>query len=713
MEATLKINAAGGPEAIAVIRDLEQALAAAQGRIDKLGETSRAKRARGARAERQTVVQEAIATAQGVGGAYRQQQVVAERTERLITRSKLRELALQGDAQKRFVALYTEMHKRATAAFEIEVGRRGQLSDREKRQVETVALAMVSAHERAEKEKTQTTRRESERRRDATARTLRSAVGAAVRTGSDVVQDAHGQIQDSRHRLAVRQSALNTTLLQTGAAAPEIAAAQQRIAAFSRDQGLNPETVLNAVGQAQSFANALGGDTESARRAALEATLRDVDFASVIDPENIGGLVRVGALTRGKMGDEDRQNLLRSFAGISFQGSVETDQMISQGLRGLQEAWASGTAGVSDPAEVSRRRLAIARDFAAQVQSAAASGVTTTVAANRTNTIPTFLSNEYRQDRLGAAFYERRGTFNDQQRAAFANAFTQDREGRWHMNESVRGRASDAARFFGTMFNNDAAATRNFLGTHGGGGDRQLMNLPDVRELVTYFAMAVNSRGQQVRQYDYVDELGASTITPEREAEMRRVRNAEDIRKLNREDQTRDEVLVNNTGALRELSDALRTFQSEHPILSKALDTGGSILGGGAATAAYNWFRNRGTAAVTSVAEGAQSVATAAPRMAGRVALRAAGWLATGLSFGGAISGTDYDENQRRASATAEWARQSERLTAEARTANRPPPTAEEIGRAVAAALQATPLTVSAQDATHAATVASTPTTAP
>lgn len=712
MEATLKINASGGPEAIAVIRDLEQALAAAQGRIDKLGEASRAKRVRGARAERQTVVQEAIATANGVGGAYRQQQVVAERTERLITRAKLRELALQGEAQRQFVTLYAEMHKRATAAFEAEVGKRGSLSDRERRQVENVALAMVSAHERAERAKTQTTRREAERRHQATTRVAGAVGGAAIRGGTEVFRDVHGQIQDSRMRLAARQSTLNTTLLQTGAGAGEIAATQQRISAFSLNEGLNPETVLEAVGQAQSFANALGGDTTTARRAALEATLRDVEFASVIDPENISGLVRVGALTRGKMSDEDRANLLRSFAGISFQGSVETDQMITQGLRGLQEAWASGTAGVSDPAEVSRRRLAIARDFAAQVQSAAASGVTTTVAANRTNTIPTFLSNEYRQDQLGRAFYERRATFTDEQRAAFANAFTQDRNGNWRMNESVRGRASDAARFFGTMFNNDAAATRNFLGTHGGGGDRQLMNLPDVRELVTYYAMAVNSRGQQVRQYDYVDELSASTITPAREAEMRRVRKDEDIRRLNREDQTRDQALANNTGALRDLSDSLRTFQAEHPVLSSVINTGGGILGGGVATAIWNRVRGVG-AGVANAADGVAAAATTPARVASRVALRAAGWLATGLSFGGAISGTDYEESQRRNAAGAEWERQSSRLAAEARASNRPPPTAEEIGRAVAVALRESPLTVSQQDATHAATVASTPTTAP
>lgn len=715
-DAIVRISTSGGAEAAKLIADLTRAYAEAQKGLERAARTSGERQTRAARDTRRAVVQETVQTAQGQVGAYRGARVTIEREEHLLTRSKLRELALRGEAQKRYVALYAEAERQATALIAAEVGKRGQLSDREKRQVESLALAMVAAHDQAERTRTASTRREAERRRSVLANTAANAAGGVARGTVEVLRDAHGQIQDARQRVAVRQSALNTTLLQTDASPGEITEMQRRIIEFARREGLNPETVLGAVGSAQSFANALGGNTTAERQGALEATLRDVDFASVIDPQNIEGLVRVGALTRGKMSDEDRNALLRAFAGISFQGSVETDQMITQGLRGLQEAWSTGTANISDPAEASRRRLEIARDFAAQVQSASASGVTTTVSANRTNTIPTFLSNPYRQDQLGQAFWARRQTFTDAQRAAFDAAFTRDRSGHFTMNESARGRASDAARFFGVMFNNDAQATRSFLGTHGGGGARQLMNIPDVRELVSYFSMAVNARGQQVRQYDYVDELQNSTITPEREAQMREVRKAEDIRTLNREALGRDELLVNNTGALRGLSDALHTFQAEHPILSTAINTGGGILGGAAVTSAMTWIRSLGRGAVTA-AEGAAGVgaevAGTAARVAGRGVLGTAGWLATALSFGGGISGTDFDETQRRAAETAEWERQSNRLSAEARAAHRPPPTAEEIGRAVAAALQANPLTISQQDAVHAAAVRSTPPASP
>lgn len=710
-EAVVTIKTTGGSEAAKVIADLARAYAEAQKNIERAAKASGDRQVRAAGATRRGVVRETVQTASEQAGVYRRGAATIERTEQLLTRAKLRELALQGAAQKRFIELYVEAEKRATALITAEVGKRGELSQREKRQVQDLALAIVASHERAEQQRTAVTRREAQRRRALVADTAANAVGGAVRGTVDVLRDAHGQIQDSRRRVAVRESELNTTLLQTGAGADEMQATQARVRRFSRDEGLDPERVLGALGVAQSFANALGGATREERGANLEATLRDVQFASIIDPQNIEGLVRVGALTRGRMGDEDRAALLRSFAGISFQGSVETDQMITQGLRGLQEAWSTGTANVTDPAQASRVRLDIARDFAAQVQAAAASGATTTVAANRTNTVPTFLGNTYRQDQIGRALWERRGSFSAEQRAAFDAAFSRDQSGRFVMDERARGRASDAARFFGVMFNNDAGAVRNFLGTHGGGGARQLMQIPDVRELLTYFAMTVNARGQQVRQYDYVDELMGSTITPEREAELRRVREGEDIRKLSREEQTRDEELAKNTGALRDLSDAIHTFQAEHPVLSTALTTGGGILGGAAVTSAMNWIRGIGRGAVTAAegvaATGAEALSAAAPvartgaRIAGRSVLGSVGALVTMLELGGAFGGTDYNDSQRRAVEGAEWERQSNRLNAEARAAHRPAPTAEEIGRAVAAALQANPPRLDPQTLVH------------
>lgn len=562
MEAVLRLKTEGGAEVTALVDRLERVV----------------------RGSRQRMVRETRAAAGQEAGAYRNSVVTIERAEQLLTRAKLRELARQGEAQKKFIAQYTDAHKRATALIETEVGKRGNLSDKEKRKVHDLALAMVNEYDRAERRKTAITEQQQRTRDRILGRVVNRAgqvVSSGASTGLSVAGRLHGEIQSARQTAAGRETALNDTLIQLipgGATASEIAGTRTSIMDRIRHDRLNPDTVIDAIGQAQSFANALGGDTAEQRRSNANATMDDVQFASNIDPNNIAGLVRVGALTRGKMGDDDRRALLRSFAGISFQGSVETDTMITEGLRGLQEAWSRGTANIADPAEASRRRLEIARDFAAQVQAAASSGVTTNVASNRTNTIPTALNNEYRQDQLGRAFAARRRSMTPAQQTAFDAAFTRDDHGKYHMNQSVRGRASDAARFFGTMFNNDAGAMRNFLGTHGGGGARQLMLTPDVNELSTYFATAVNARGQQVRQYDYVDELQRSTITPEQEREIARVRDAEESRKLNDEQNQRDKALTSNTAGLNTLSDRLAQFQAQNPIASTAAPAAGGLL---------------------------------------------------------------------------------------------------------------------------------------
>ena len=166
---------------------------------------------------------------------------------------------------------------------------------------------------------------------------------------------------------------------------------------------------------------------------------------------------------------------------------------------------------------------------------------------------------------------------------------------------------------------------------------------------------------------------------------------------------------------------AIDDFVARNPVGSAALQSGGGLVGGllggalfpriGAALA--NTGVGRFVAGIAgrapAVAESAASVAgtavRAAPRLAGRALLRVGGGLAAGLSAVGAFGGTDYEENQRRMAASAEWHRQSQRLGAQATAAGRPAPTAEEIGVAVAAALRANPptATVAAHDARHAA----------
>ena len=212
-----------------------------------------------------------------------------------------------------------------------------------------------------------------------------------------------------------------------------------------------------------------------------------------------------------------------------------------------------------------------------------------------------------------------------------------------------------------------------------------------------------------------------STFSAADEARGKGLRDSEQLTEINAQETKRLNALNDTSDAVVRFGRALDNFTAEHPIGSAAIQAGGGLVGGllsGAllsrvgtalANTGVGRFVTGAAGRAPALAEGAAStagaVARAAPRLAGRALLRVGGGLAAGLSAVGAFGGTDYEENQRRMAASAEWQRQSQRLGAQATAAGRPAPTAEEIGVAVAAALRANPptATVAAHDARHAA----------
>lgn len=252
-EAVLRVSTSGGAEVEALLARVERATALAQGRTE-----------RGSRASRQRVVR---ATQQSVSEEithYRRGAQEGERQEQLLTRAKLRELARQGDAQKRYQALFIDAHRRATEAVEIETGRRGNLTDREKRQVESLAISMVAAHEQAERRRTAATNRAEKERATARRRFLAGAVGGAVQ-GAERVGAAFAQYGDDarekqhvRDRIELKSAQIAASDIGDAAAAPELSRATQRVAELS---GLDPEGVIEAIGTAQANFSSLADAT--------------------------------------------------------------------------------------------------------------------------------------------------------------------------------------------------------------------------------------------------------------------------------------------------------------------------------------------------------------------------------------------------------------------------------------------------------------------
>lgn len=244
--ATLRIQTEGGAEAVALVDRLERAV----------------------RGSRQRMVRETRAAAGQEAGAYRGAVVTIERAEQLLTRAKLRELAKQGDAQRKFLAQYTDAHKRATALIEAEVGKRGTLTDRERRQVESLALAMVSEHERAERRRTAATEA-AEKQRAATRRRFFAGSGAAAGQALTQAAAAFADYGDdlrtrrrAREQVDFRAAQIASGDIGDAHAAPELAEATRRVALLS---GLDPQGVIDAIGEAQANFSNLADATKRTR----------------------------------------------------------------------------------------------------------------------------------------------------------------------------------------------------------------------------------------------------------------------------------------------------------------------------------------------------------------------------------------------------------------------------------------------------------------
>lgn len=550
------------------------------------------------------------------GAVYRQGAAVVERTEQLVTRAKLRELALQGEEQRKFIDRYKAAHQQATTAFEAEVGKRAALSEREKQQVESVALAIVHSHEVAERRATaeaERGRRERKRIADQEAREQEQAQERAAReaeqrrnrdgargrevgrqvgqTAVTATQEAYRRNQDAREVFADRERRINDFLIETGGTAAE-RGGPHGTNQFIQDEiyrrGLNPDAAIEALATSQHFASALQGRDQTERMGAIRATLNDAQFASVINPTDIAGTTRLGAVLRRRVGDETlRQSILRGAVGISFGGSTETADAVTRGLPGLLQAISVATAN-APAADRDRITSDVARDFLAQLQAQTASGRTVTVAANRANTVRNALALPVRQDRLGHALAQRMST--PEEWAHFATAFTKNERGQYVMAPAVRDNASHAARFLGQVFGNDQEALTAFMATRGGAevagqGRAQLMERADVAALGSYFNTIENDAGQTVRQYDYVDELSRMTVLPGQEGEMRATRQQEDALRLQQEHEAALRDARNRDGRggfwgtlANRGSDWWRSFSAANPFTASGV-AGGSTLG--------------------------------------------------------------------------------------------------------------------------------------
>lgn len=563
---------------------------------------------------------------------------------------------LDKDQQRRSAALAKEETRLADKTAKD----KSKIAQREAREAENLAKAKLRMQERLLREETQAAEREArnqfayQRRKDAeetalaaagfrrrlalarqnqrdTARLVgqassfgRSVAGGALQIASSV----HGDIQDVRQRRAAQETDLNTILIQRGSSAAENASSRARIRDYARENHLDLGTTIDALREAQGKHNALGGRNEGERGQALDQTLRDVSFASLIDPNNTTGLTTFSAMLRQQgVGNETRSQMLRSAAGMSFSGSVEAEDALRSGLPGMLRTVSSLTANASPQQRESITRD-VMQDFFAQLQTVAATGGRVGVTANRIGTLRTALNNQNTQNDLGAALNAR--TMTADQRTEFGHAFTQGPNGQWQMNQAMANSPSEAAALFGHLFNNDATAISNFLGTRGGNihSTKQMLTKPASDLMTSYLAMGTDAQGNQVRQYDAVRSLREQTITPEQERQIKDTRATEDRNNLIDNENSRSQALGDNTSALNRASAALDKLAAEHPILAAA----GNTLGTGVAIAGAGRIMGLGGRAVSA---GGQAIAATETGAAVNTIGAAGGATGLGAMFAG------------------------------------------------------------------------------
>ncbi|MFO0610799.1 MAG: hypothetical protein U0324_46990 [Polyangiales bacterium] len=247
--ATLRIRNEGGGDVASLIAALERAVVGYYRRTESA-----------ARGSRQRTEREESDSARRRGGVYRTSAAEEVRTVQGITRFRLRQLALTDEARKRSETLYAIMLNRATRAMEVETGRRGELTERERRAAEDLARAMVVQHERAERARTAATAKAERERQAARSRFvagLPQAAASAARGAAAAFADYGDDVRAKRQaREAVEVGAVRIAASDIGdaSAASQLSEATRRVSELT---GLDPQGVIDAIGAAQANFSAL------------------------------------------------------------------------------------------------------------------------------------------------------------------------------------------------------------------------------------------------------------------------------------------------------------------------------------------------------------------------------------------------------------------------------------------------------------------------
>lgn len=668
-EAVLRIRAEGGPEVSRLLADVERLLDASR---------ARSRRAR-------------VREQQEESAGYRTNARAAEREEALVTRSKLRELARRGDAQRRFQAMYAEAEREATRLIETEVGKRGNLTERERRQVETLALAIVSTREQAERRATQIAingERERTRARTNAARQVLNAAGQVVSGGASLAQGAHGMIQGAREQRAALQESVIGAVSQVGVSdLAEVNRITDEVVNAGIRHGLSPQVIAQAVAAAQTQFSTLGAmeNLGGANNAEARMGIYRGAIATAVEGRNLG--VDPGEFSRlmGMLGSSgmtarDRSTLAAWTVGAQDRGAVETGSVTREALGPIMQRMSAAGSALGPNATAEQRSAAMRdayRQAFAELQVFRGLGETVRRSGNAMVGFERSLSNTGVLTRMKGNIDAMQGT--REQRAAVRTALF-DAQG--NLRSGLNNPLQFASALMGAGMTDPRAIANLFAGT--GAGNPMSLQANWRNMLAGLAARDANGRSGA----DRVNALMAADValSPEQQRARAALYEGSDAAKLASEEASRLKALTNNTSEINRLSNTISSWAARNPLLASAAPTvaGGVAALLGAKGVALGSMAGGFVANQRAVLEGRDLQGNRVG--GGERALRAIGML-PGMQLFGTILG----------------ARDAYRAATDSRTVER---MLDMLPGAIASAVRDNPPSISQHDANHLATVA-------
>lgn len=468
-----------------------------------------------------------------------------------------------------------------------------------------------------------------DRRRLTTAGSVVRGGVAVGRAAGAFASGVHSDIQGERRTRATANRGLRYALRGAGIEG-SYTSAQREVAAFTERTGMEYGDVVGALRLGQQRGSALetrGRSPEEAIRQALRV-VEDAN-ASDIDPGQL--LAARGRLGSAGLSGTALDDSMRYIVHAAERGSVEVDQIIQQGMPGIQRLMGSRVAGVS-PEQRQQAAVAALRESVATQEVFANTGVGPTRASNTLANLQSFMSTPRRQDlmRTNLENYARGLNRRSPEGAQRYNAIQGLLSGPDAIFERDPTRRGNAQRLRGSVANapllladrvteamggNSQAAANIFAG--GGHGNAQSF-LVNMRNMLESMGQINPETGQ--RRSASIRNLMEGNVSP---AEMERRRDAnagDELANINRVDERRAQALTNNTDAVVNLSNRFNDWAKSNPFAAQGVSAGTGLAGTLAGGVAAGAIATRGAAVMARVAP---AVGTARAVLGGLNALTA------------------------------------------------------------------------------------------